>query len=180
MPATSWCSTAALVGLVLVSVSAGSAGGPHPVLGVLASIGSGTAYALTTVVGHGLAQSTGPLGLATASTTVGAIALTPLALVTGASASAWGNPVVAGTLVYLGVLTMALAYLLFYSGLRTAPGSSAVIATLLEPLTAAVLAAVVLDERLGVAGVLGGVLILAAVAGLGRRPATALDVSPAP
>lgn len=171
---------AALVGLVLVSVSAGSAGGPHPVLGVLASIGSGTAYALTTVIGHGLAQSTGPLGLATASTTVGAIALAPLALVTGAGTNAWGDPVVAGTLVYLGVLTMALAYLLFYSGLRTAPGSSAVIATLLEPLTAAVLAAVVLDERLGLAGVLGGVLILAAVAGLGRRPATALDVSPAP
>ena len=170
----------ALVGLVLVSVSAGSAGGPHPWLGVLASIGSGTAYALTTLVGHGLAQSTGPLGIATASTTVGAIALVPLAVLTGSGASAWADPVVAGTLVYLGVLTMALAYLLFYAGLRTAPGSSAVIATLLEPLTAAVLAALLLDERLGAAGVLGGVLILAAVAGLGRKPATALDVSPAP
>ena len=171
--------TAALVGLVLVSVSAGSAGGPHPMFGVLASIGSGTAYALTTLIGHGLAQSTGPLGLATASTTVGALALVPLAVLTGTGASAWGNPVVAGTLVYLGVLTMALAYLLFYAGLRTAPGSSAVIATLLEPLTAAVLAALLLDERLGAAGILGGVLILAAVAGLGRRPTTA-PVSPAP
>ena len=48
---------------------------------------------------------------------------------------------------------MALAYLLFYAGLRTAPGSSAAIATLLEPLTAAVLAALLLDERLGAAGV---------------------------
>ncbi|MBZ5737862.1 DMT family transporter [Nocardioides mangrovi] len=171
---------AALVGLVLVSVSAGSAGGPHPVLGVLASIGSGTAYALTTVVGHGLAQSTGPLCLATASTSVGALALAPLAVGAGVGGGALTDPVVAGTLVYLGVLTMGIAYLLFYAGLRTAPGSSAVIATLLEPLTAAVLAALLLDERLGAAGVLGGVLILAAVAGLGRRPATALDVSPAP
>lgn len=171
---------AALVGLVLVSVSAGSAGGPRPVLGVLASIGSGTAYALTTLVGHGLAQSAGPLGLATASTGVGAIALAPLALASGVDAGALADPVVSGALVYLGVLTMGLAYLLFYAGLRTAPGSSAVIATLLEPLTAAVLAAALLDERLGAAGLLGGVLILAAVAGLGRRPATALDVGPAP
>src|SRR5207244_4306468 len=74
---------AALVGLVLVSVSAGSAGGPHPMLGVLASIGSGTAYALTTLVGHGLAQRAAPLSLATASTTVGALALAPLTVVTG-------------------------------------------------------------------------------------------------
>lgn len=171
---------AALVGLVLVSVSAGSAGGPHPMLGVLASIGSGTAYALTTIVGHTLAQETPPLSLATASTTVGAIALVPLMLVTGFGVDALGDPEVGLTLVYLGVLTMGLAYLLFYAGLRTAPGSSAAIATLLEPLTAAVLAALLLDERLGAAGVLGGVLILAAVAGLGRRPATVADVSPAP
>lgn len=163
--------TAALVGLVLVSVSAGSAGGPHPMLGVLASIGSGTAYALTTLVGHTLAQETPPLSLATASTTVGAVALMPLALVTGVGGAALADPVVGGTLVYLGVLTMGLAYLLFYAGLRTAPGSSAAIATLLEPLTAAVLAALLLDERLGALGILGGVLILAAVAGLGRKPA---------
>lgn len=161
---------AALVGLVLVSVSAGSAGGPHPVLGVLASIGSGTAYALTTLVGHNLAGTSAPLSLATASTAVGAVALAPLALLTGVGGSALADPVVSATLLYLGVLTMGLAYLLFYAGLRTAPGSSAVIATLLEPLTAAVLAAIVLGERLGAAGVVGGVLILAAVAGLGRKP----------
>lgn len=162
--------TAALVGLVLVSVSAGSAGGPHPTWGVLASIGSGTAYALTTLVGHSLAQQTAPLSLATASTTVGALALAPLALVSGVGVGALGDPAVGLTLVYLGVLTMGLAYLLFYAGLRTAPGSSAAIATLLEPVTAAVLAALLLDERLGAAGLLGGALILAAVAGLGREP----------
>lgn len=175
---------AALVGLVLVSMSAGSAGGPDPLLGVLASIGSGTAYALTTLVGHELAKTSSPLSLATASTSVGAIALAPLALAAGVGGSELVDPVVAGTLLYLGVLTMALAYLLFYAGLRTAPGSSAAIATLLEPLTASVLAAVLLDERLGFAGLVGGALILAAVAGLALRPATAPEspppVSPAP
>jgi DME family drug/metabolite transporter len=161
---------AALAGLLLVSASAGTGGdGPHPVLGVLAALGSGAAYAMTTLLGRPLAQSTGPLTLTTATTSIGAVALVPLALVAGPGGGALGDPVVLGTLVYLGVLTMALAYGLLYAGLRTTPGSSAVIATLLEPVTAAVLAALFLDERLGVPGVVGTCLILAAVAGLGRR-----------
>ena len=160
----------ALVGLLLVTTTAGGVGGPHPTLGVLAALGSGTAYALTTLVGRTLAQAAGPLVLTTTTTSVGALALAPFAAVTGLGGAALLDPVVAGTLVYLGVLTMALAYGLLYAGLRTTSGSAAVIATLLEPVTAAVLAAVVLDERLGAAGVLGTALILAAVAGLGRRP----------
>jgi DME family drug/metabolite transporter len=76
---------------------------------------------------------------------------------------------------------MAIAYGLLYAGLRTTTGSAAVIATLLEPVTAAVLAAVLLDEHLGAAGIVGTTLILVAVAGLGRRPETTTGVvSPAP
>lgn len=67
---------------------------------------------------------------------------------------------------------MALAYGLFYAGLRTVAGSAAVIATLLEPVTAALAAAVWLDESLGAVGIVGMALILLAVAGLGRREET--------
>jgi DME family drug/metabolite transporter len=164
---------AALGGLVLVSVGAGSAAtGPHPGLGVLAAAGSGTAYALTTVLGRPLARSAGPLALTTTTTTVGALALLPLGIVSGLAGSpvVSADPVVVGTLAYLGVLTMALAYGLLYAGLRTTPGSSAVIATLLEPVTAAIVAALFLDERIGPLGVAGGVLILLAVAGLREEP----------
>jgi len=55
-------------------------------------------------------------------------------------------------------------------------GSAAVVATLLEPVTAAVLAALVLDERVGPLGVVGSLLILGAVAGVHRRPS--LDAVP--
>jgi DME family drug/metabolite transporter len=41
-----------------------------------------------------------------------------------------------------------------------------VVASLLEPVTAAVAASLILDERLGALGVVGTLLILAAVAGL--------------
>lgn len=166
---------AALGGLVLVTVGAGhgSGTGPSPVLGVLAALGSGAAYAFTTAVGEGLARHTSPLALTTAATTVGALALLPAAmLVRGPRTTT--DPEVAVLLVYLGLMTMALAYGLLYAGLRTTSGSAATIATLLEPVTAAAVAAVVLDERIGPLGILGTALVLAAVVGLGREEQTAV------
>ncbi|MCW2758359.1 MAG: Drug/metabolite transporter, family [Nocardioidaceae bacterium] len=162
---------AALAGLVLVSTAGGlSSTGSDPLLGVLLAVGSGSAYAMTTAVGKPLTLVAEPLVLTTTTTTFGALVLLPLGLLSP-GVHVTGDPVALGTLVYLGVLTMALAYGLYYAGLRTTIGSSAVIATLLEPVTAAVVAAIFLDERLGLLGILGTALILAAVAGLGRKPA---------
>ena len=157
----------ALTGLVLVSLAAGAHDpGPHPALGVLLAVGSGATYAATTSVGRSLTLTTTPLTLTTATTSVGAVALTTCAMFGGSPTADLGDPTVGLTLVYLGVFTMALAYGLFYAGLRTTPGSAAVIATLLEPVTAAVVAALWLDERLGAAGIVGTALILLVVAGL--------------
>jgi DME family drug/metabolite transporter len=157
---------AALAGLGLVSVSAGSGStGPRPALGVLLAAASGTTYAVATGFGRPLAGLTTPLALTTASSTAGALVLVPFALLAGGPRLPDG-PEVAGLLVYLGVATLAVAYALLYAGLRTVSGSAALVATLLEPLTAAVLAAVLLGERLGVLGLVGAALILVAVAGL--------------
>lgn len=159
---------AALAGLVLVSAVTGHGEtGPRPGLGVALAVGSGATYAVTTLVGRRLATRGRPLVLTTASTAVGAVALVPaLAFVDGpllpstAGTTAW--------LVYLGVFTMAGAYGLFYAGLRTVSATAATTASLVEPVTAAVVAAAVLDERLGALGVVGTLLVLAAVAGLAR------------
>lgn len=161
----------ALTGLVLVSSSAGlHATGPHPALGLALSAGSGTAYAITTVVGRRVARMTGPLALTTTTTTVGALGLLPLALLSGGPHTT-GDRTAVVTLLYLGVMTMALAYGLLYAGLRTTTGSAAVVATLLEPVTAAAVAALLLGERIGVLGLVGAALILAAVGGLAIKPA---------
>lgn len=159
---------AALAGLVLVTLATGGGGtGPRPGLGVALAVASGTTYAVTTVVGRTLAHRTEPLVLTTASTSVGALALLPtLVLVDGPLLPQSGTT--AAWLVYLGVATMAGAYGLFYAGLRTVTAGAATTASLLEPVTAAVVAALVLDERLGVVGVAGTLLVLAAVAGLAR------------
>lgn len=161
---------AALAGLVLVSGAAGGAAtGPRPWLGVALAVASGTTYAVTTALGRPLSQRTDPLALTTVATTAGAVALVPAALVVGGPFTT-GDPVALGALGYLGVMTMALAYGLLYAGLRTTTSTAAVIASLLEPVTAAIVAALFLDERVGAVGVLGIVLVLAAVAGAGREP----------
>jgi DME family drug/metabolite transporter len=161
----------ALAGLALVSLSAGpGTGGTAPLLGVIEACASGVSYAAATRAGSSLSRTAAPAVVTTATTTIGALALIPVAVALGGplhphepSAWAW--------LGYLGVMTMALAYTLFYAGLRTVAAGSATIATLLEPVTAAALAAAFFGERLGVAGTVGCVLVLAAVAGLGRTDA---------
>ena len=72
-------------------------------------------------------------------------------------------------IVYLGVVTLAFAYVLLYVGLRSTPSGTAVVATLLEPVTAVLIAVLFLDETLSVAGAIGCLLILGAIGSLGRR-----------
>lgn len=171
---------AALSGLVLITATAGhGSGAPEgdPLLGTLLAIASGATYAATTVLGHALAQHVDPVALTTCATAVGAVVLIPFL---GLAATA-GEPVMStdpvsiALLLYLGVATMALAYGLLYAGLRTTSGSAATVATLVEPLSAALLAGVLLGERLAWPALVGGGLILAAVVAL--RPT---DESPAP
>lgn len=161
----------ALAGLVLISATAGhgsAAPSDRPVLGLLLAVGSGLTYAATTILGHRLAQQVDPIAMTTCTTAAGAVVLAPF-LATAALADEPVLPadtVSALLLVYLGVATMALSYGLLYAGLRTTSGSAATVATLVEPLSAAVLAALVLDERLTGPALLGGALILAAVVAL--------------
>ena len=171
---------AALSGLVLISLTAGHGGGPgeRPAAGLVLAVVAGAVYAATTLLGHGLAQEGPPLALTTVATTVGAVALVPFLGVAAMRHEpvVTADPVSLLLLAYLGVATMALAYGLLYAGLRTTSGSAATVATLVEPLSAAALAALLLDERLTAVGLLGGALILAAVVALAPeddRPAVA-------
>jgi DME family drug/metabolite transporter len=64
-----------------------------------------------------------------------------------------------------------LAYVLFARGLAVVPVTSAATLSLAEPLTAGLLGVLVLGERLGVAALLGAVLMLGglALASVGRE-----------
>ena len=162
---------AALAGLVLlVGVSAGAGTGTAVLLGALLASGSALGYAVVTLASGGVPAGV-PVTLA--GFAGGAVLLTPVVLAAGARFPA--DPVAIAVLLYLGLVPSALAYALFFTGVRTVPGAVASIVTLLEPLTATVLATAFLGERLAPGAVVGGLLLLAAVAGLylrelGRAP----------
>lgn len=165
---------AAVVGLTLMSVVGGGDPDPaHPVLGVLAALGSGTAFAMSAEIGGPLSRRYDALAVTVVTMTVAGIVLVLVGLpvsLAGNDPAATTDPVTWLLIGYLGVVTMVLAYVLFFAGLRTTPSGSVVIATLLEPVTAVVIAVAALGERLTLAGAVGAALILAAVATLGRAP----------
>lgn len=163
----------ALVGLLLVSIGGGGdVHAPHPVWGVLAALASGAAYALSAELGGSLTHEHDALAVTSCTTAVVAAVLVPGGL---GSAALRGESL--GTsdratwvlVAYLGVVTMAFAYVLLYAGLRSTPSGTAVVATLLEPVTAVLIAVLFLGETLSAAGVLGSVLILGSIGSLGRR-----------
>jgi drug/metabolite transporter, DME family len=152
----------ALTGLVLrVGISAGADTGTTVVLGALMAVGSALGYAVVTLAGAGV-----PAGIPVtlAGFAGGALLLTPVALVMGIRFTT--EPGALAVLLYLGVVPSALAYTMFFAGLKTVPGAVASIVTLLEPLTATALATAFLGERLSPGALVGGVLVLAAVTGL--------------
>ncbi|RBY96194.1 multidrug transporter [Blastococcus sp. TF02-8] len=153
---------AALVGLVLlVGVSAGADTGTTVLLGALLAVGSALGYSVVTLAGADVPAGV-PVTLV--GFAGGALLLTPVALATGLQFPT--DPVAIGVLLYLGVVPSALAYSMFFAGLRSVPGAIASIVTLLEPLTATALATLFLDEHLEPLATVGGLLVLAAVAGL--------------
>ena len=116
-----------------------------------------------TLVGSRSVPGLDPMVATGASFVVGGLLLAVPAAVLGTMAFPVTSAGV-GLLALFAVLPTALAYTAYFRGLgaATSPGTGAVLA-LLEPLTAAMLAAAVLGERLGVTGTAGALLLAVAV-----------------
>jgi drug/metabolite transporter, DME family len=167
----------AVLGLALISLSAdGGSHAPHPILGIVESVGSGLGYAGSTVVSRRLHAVAGPLVLTTVASVVGALVLLPLALVAGMGFAPTAATV--SSLAYMGIVATALAYGLFYHGLRTTPSEVASVLTLLEPLAATLLAVALVGERLPAAGWAGAVLLLVAIGVLYAAPLESANEHP--
>jgi len=156
---------AALAGLALL---AGRPGGGLSEGAVLAGTGmallSAAGFAAVTLLGTTPVPGLDELSLNGFGFILGGIMLLPLAAASGNGLAFHPDLASAGLLVALGAGPTAAAYTLYFRGLRTASASTAALLTLIEPLTAAVLAALVLGERLSAAGLTGAFLLLAAVA----------------
>ena len=153
--------TIAVVGLSLLVAGSLTTGDP---VGMLSALAAGACYAVFTVVGVGVSREgySGSAVLAS-SFAVGALLLIPAAV----SSSWWLDPGGVVTVLWLGLGTTTLAYLLFGLGLRVLqPGHIATL-TLLEPAVATLLGVLVLQEPLSAIGWIGCLLIVVALALLG-------------
>lgn len=153
-------------GLVLLVLGPGEGAVVAP-LGVLLALVAGSSFAAITLVNRRRRPGPDPLGLTAVSFTAGGLLLAPFALLAGGGpgavtglgwdASAWL------LVLYLGVGPTALAYAAYFRGLHGVPPTTATVLALLEPLTAAVGAAVLLEERPGPVALVGGLALVAAV-----------------
>jgi DME family drug/metabolite transporter len=158
---------AAVLGLALISLATGSDSGPRPAIGLLAAAATGLGYAASTALNRRLATTGDPLALTMSASVLGALALAPLAVIDGISVPIRAIPITG--LAYLGAVATALAYWLFYRGLRSTKVEVVAVLTLLEALAAAVLAVLILHEPMPAAGIVGAALLLSSVAALYAR-----------
>jgi DME family drug/metabolite transporter len=153
----------ALTGLGLL---VGLPGGGFSETAVLASTGlallSAAGFAAVTLIGTSPVTGLDELTLNGFGFSLGGMALLPLAAVLG-GLGFQPSLASAGLLAALGIGPTAVAYTLYFRGLRKASASTAALLSLIEPLTAAVLAALVLGNRLSATGIAGTVMLLAAV-----------------
>jgi len=172
----------ALLGLALLLGTSGHpltrAGGGSLALGVLLALGAAAGFGALALLGRrpvadldgpttiGFGFTAGGLLLAAASSLAGGLGFVPTL----------GS---VGLLLYLGWVPTALAYGLFFVGLRGVSATSAAVVAVLEPLTATVLGVLVLGQRLGVGGIVGAGLLCAAAVLAGLR-GSAGTATPAP
>ena len=177
-PTRAWCAgtSAAVVGVVLLSGVLDGATRDVSASGLAGSLGAAASYAVYTVatkrlLDDGWSPTTAVGSVFATAAALGAPLLTLVDLSWTRTAS--GVAMVA----WLAVVTVALAYVLFGRGLRTLSASTVATLTLAEPLTACVLGMVLLDERLSVVGWGGLVLLLVGVASLGRPTRSGRDLT---
>ena len=163
---------AAIVGTMLIVGRHGGAGAINAgtmLAGVAFSVASAVLYAAFTLVSGRLSSELGAgpatMGLTiVAAATMGTAGLwRPLHWPSDVTPEAW--------FLYLGVVTAALGLLAFSWGAARLSPTALTVATLVEPLTAVLLAAWLLGERLVAAQWFGALLLLGSIWALGRRGA---------
>ncbi|QNE18515.1 EamA family transporter [Kribbella qitaiheensis] len=145
----------AVLGLALLISGGGGTGGAS-IAGVAFSLLSGAGYAVTTLLNR---DQQDPVTSALLGFTTGALILLPLAMTEGITPALGSWPLLA----YFGLVPTALAYALFYTGLRAIRASTAAVIALIEPLLATLIGVLAFHEHLTLLSIIGAVILLGAV-----------------
>jgi DME family drug/metabolite transporter len=163
--------TGALLGtLLLVGIPESGAAGDHLITGVLFALGSAFGYAIVAICGRLVSKKAHPLQTNAIAFGTGALLLLVLTLPTGGPLLSYPTE---GwlLLIYLGAVPSALGYVLFFRGMQVTSATVATLITLVEPLTATLLAWWLFKEQLGPFGFVGAGLLIGSLLLLARRGA---------
>jgi DME family drug/metabolite transporter len=154
----------AVAGAALLATTTGDGGDPVDPLGIVLALAAGLSYAAFALWSKALTDHHDPDLVMTWVFLLSAAALLPIGLAAGVGPllTARGGLMV----LWLGVVSLAASYLLFGRGIAGVAVSTATTLSLAEPLTAATLGVVVLDEHLTGAAVAGMALVFAGLAAL--------------
>lgn len=139
---------------------------PNAWIGDLLILGCVAGWGIYSLCSRELNQALGPLRTVTFSVLIGCVMLLVLATLRGEmSAAALLNLDTPQwlSLIYLGVFGSALAYIGYYDGIRKIGATRSGVFIALNPLTAVLLGALLLGERLTLTLCLGGALVLAGI-----------------
>lgn len=161
----------AIIGSILLFINGESS--TIRLSGVFLALGAGAAFAGYAMVSKSALRKMEAVPAVAIIFSISACFLFPFLLFL--DVSYMGNPVNLSVIAYLGIGATSISYILFSTGLKKIPSSSAVTLSLAEPLTAAILGVFIVREVLsntawiGVSLLLGGILILT----IGKRKVSA-------
>lgn len=178
-PGRAWAvaTVLAVTGCALLSLAGGQdpSGVTLDAAGVLLAVGAGGSYALFTVLSKELVAQQRPEAAMGVIFSLGALMLSPLFFVLDFAWLREGRGLLVA--LHLGLVTTALAYVLFAQGLLSTSVATAATLTLGEPLTAALLGLLVLRESVTAVSLVGmaliGIGLLALARGTGNSRRTA-------
>ncbi len=154
------CLLAAVFGMLLVSGVFGNTAGASA-KGVLFGLGAAALYASVILLNKRLSGVPATVRTAVQIGAAAAAVLPYVLLTDGLDYSALDGKGVA-LLLLMGAVHSGLAYLLYFDALPHLSAQTAAIFSYIDPVVALLLSAVLLNEKMGVAGVIGAVLILGA------------------
>ena len=152
------CVAVALAGMVFVSgIPQSGFGGMSELKGILLGLGAATLYAIVVILNQYIkdipAYDKTIMQLGTA-----AIAILPYTLLTENFADISFTPVAVLMLLFVGIVHTGIAYTLYFGSMSGLKAQTIALFSYIDPVVAIILSAVILQENIGLWGVIGAVM----------------------
>ncbi len=159
-PLKAACVAVALVGMVFVSgIPQTGFAGISELKGILLGLGAATFYAIVVILNQFIREISAYdktiMQLGTA-----AIALLPYTLLTESLTDITFTPFAVAMLFFVGIVHTGIAYTLYFGSMSGLKAQTIALYSYIDPVVAIILSAVILQENIGLWGVIGAVMVL--------------------